>query len=147
MDSKLPNGEPSLPALSLDGTLKPPRSANTSKQSSARRSERDKIYDSISESTMGIRRYSAGDARRPSATLRNITHSSRMGYPSSTPRDDSALSTLDEETARDPRDTASPLTPASPSQSSNSITEKPTLDFDGLSWPSMNDCKAHQDLG
>lgn len=113
-----------------------PGSRGTSKQPTSTPTERQKLYNSISDSTSGIRRYSAGDSRRPTATLRNISHSSRMGYPSSVPRNDTAMETLDEETARDPRDTASPLTPVSPTPSNGIYADRPTVDFDGLSWPS-----------
>ncbi|KAG8628297.1 hypothetical protein KVT40_004170 [Elsinoe batatas] len=44
---------------------------------------------------------------------------------------------VEEEAARDPRDTAAPPTPpATSSRSISPYTHNPTVDFDGLSWPS-----------
>lgn len=45
------------------------------------------------------------------------------------------LSNLEEVDARDPRD--EPATPYEISRSSSPYTANPTVDFDGLSWPSM----------
>ena len=42
---------------------------------------------------------------------------------------------IDEEHARDPRDEASPPTPST-TRPSSPFTQHPTIDFDGLSWPS-----------
>ncbi|KAI9686706.1 MAG: GTP cyclohydrolase 1 [Bathelium mastoideum] len=45
---------------------------------------------------------------------------------------------LDEEHARDPRDQATPPTPpATASRPASPFTHNPTIDFDGLSWPSL----------
>jgi len=44
---------------------------------------------------------------------------------------------LVEEDARDPRDEASPPTPPTTSRSISPYTQNPTVDFDGLSWPSI----------
>lgn len=47
------------------------------------------------------------------------------------------ISNLEEENARDPRDEAAPPTPpATHSRSISPFTKNPTVDFDGLSWPS-----------
>lgn len=46
------------------------------------------------------------------------------------------LSNLEEVDARDPRD--EPPTPSAISRSSSPYTANPTVDFDGLSWPSMH---------
>jgi len=43
--------------------------------------------------------------------------------------------TINEEHARDPRDEASPPTPST-TRPSSPFTQHPTIDFDGLSWPS-----------
>jgi GTP cyclohydrolase I len=43
--------------------------------------------------------------------------------------------TIDEGHARDPRDEASPPTPST-TRPSSPFTQHPTIDFDGLSWPS-----------
>ena len=40
------------------------------------------------------------------------------------------------EPARDPRDEASPRSSANPSRPASPYTLNPTIDFDGLSWPS-----------
>ena len=50
---------------------------------------------------------------------------------------DQASHRLEEEAARDPRDEASPPTPpAASTRSTSPYTHNPTVDFDGLSWPS-----------
>ncbi|GAB7351086.1 hypothetical protein MBLNU459_g1557t2 [Dothideomycetes sp. NU459] len=46
------------------------------------------------------------------------------------------LNKLEEADARDPRDEA-PRTPVMTSRSSSPYTQNPTVDFDGLSWPSV----------
>lgn len=136
MDIRATNGFPHRPVPSSGDENKPPRLGNAGKQASSTHSERQKLYDSITDSTQGTRRYSAGDTRPTTATMRNISHSTEVGYPSSVPRDDPPLATLEEEMARDPRDRASPLTPVSPTPSNGVYNERPTVDFDGLSWPS-----------
>lgn len=142
MDGHISNGDRSPPPPLLENEVKPPREAHVKQKND--RPERQKLYDSITASTKGTRRYSTGDSRRPSATLRNISHSSRMGFPSSTPRDEDDLDTVTEETARDPRDTASPLTPESTSRGNSPYAGAPTVDFDGLSWPSMQEFSARE---
>ncbi|PNS16476.1 GTP cyclohydrolase I [Sphaceloma murrayae] len=48
------------------------------------------------------------------------------------------MNVLEEEAARDPRDQAVPPTPpATSSRSISPYTHNPTVDFDGLSWPSI----------
>lgn len=47
-----------------------------------------------------------------------------------------AIDNLDEAKPRDPRDEASPPTPPTTSRSISPYTQNPTVDFDGLSWPS-----------
>ncbi|KAI9654989.1 MAG: GTP cyclohydrolase 1 [Bathelium mastoideum] len=50
-----------------------------------------------------------------------------------------SFESLDEEHARDPRDQATPPTPPpTASRSASPFTHNPTIDFDGLSWPSKN---------
>jgi len=51
--------------------------------------------------------------------------------------DDESIEHLVEEPARDPRDKAAPPTPpAASSRSISPYTKNPTVDYDGLSWPS-----------
>lgn len=48
------------------------------------------------------------------------------------------LGDIEEEHARDPRDEAGPLTPLATSRPQSPFTQYPTIDFDGLSWPSKH---------
>ncbi|KAF2091162.1 GTP cyclohydrolase I [Saccharata proteae CBS 121410] len=48
-----------------------------------------------------------------------------------------ALNGIEEERARDPRDDAGPPTPLAISRPQSPFTQHPTIDFDGLSWPSL----------
>ncbi|KAJ9639857.1 GTP cyclohydrolase 1 [Coniosporium apollinis] len=48
-----------------------------------------------------------------------------------------SIENLDEVHARDPRDEAAPPTPLATSRPASPFTQYPTIDFDGLSWPSL----------
>ena len=45
---------------------------------------------------------------------------------------------VEEEDARDPRDGVAPISPPTTSRSISPYTQNPTVDFDGLSWPSKS---------
>lgn len=92
--------------------------------------ERKRLFDSISSTGSNRRRYSADDFTRP-----HIREPS-LSYPQSNENDGSALDALPEEGARDARDTDNPLTPPVTSRSASPYIRAPTVDFDGLSWPS-----------
>ncbi|PSK42688.1 GTP cyclohydrolase I [Elsinoe australis] len=88
--------------------------------------ERESAYAAI-RSSMGPRRYPID--------LEHEDDSPEITSKISRPKE---KETLEEEAARDPRDSAVPPTPpATSSRSISPFTHNPTVDFDGLSWPSI----------
>ncbi|KAI9718686.1 MAG: GTP cyclohydrolase 1 [Chrysothrix sp. TS-e1954] len=114
-----------------------PASRNTSALSPSNKVEKEKqdIYDSISASN--------GPRRQPldlDSLSRSLPKTSY--HPTTTSHAhggalNGTLEPLHEERPRDPRDDAHPLTPPATSRSSSPFTQRPTVDFDGLSWPSL----------
>jgi len=98
------------------------------------RKERDKLFASIESSSTSGRH--VVDLDEPTSYFQaNKIHSKpeMNGYAgqSSKPKNG-----VEEEPARDPRDDTSAII-AAPSRPESPFTQYPTIDFDGLSWPSM----------
>lgn len=94
----------------------------------ARRSqERKRLFDSIESSRSNSRRYSAGDSR-----LQSFIRDPQSAYPLLPDNDGTALEPLQEESPRDPRDGQGSID----NRAMSPYTKFPTVDFDGLSWPS-----------
>lgn len=114
--------------LAMNGSDGPPTTRE------ARRSqERRRLFESISSSRSNSRRYSAGDSLQP------FIRDPQSAYPQTLDHDGIVLEPLQEESPRDPRDDGGPSQddrqrPSSP------YTKTPTVDFDGLSWPSELPC-------
>ncbi len=123
MDSTVPGKKPksALPAYLTNGTSP----LHTSVESRHRR-ERENLYASIHASS-GHQRHLV-DFDRPQMP-RTVSDNNAA---------DGGLTTLAavEEPARDPRDRPSPPTPLATSRPASPYTQNPTIDFDGLSWPS-----------
>jgi GTP cyclohydrolase I len=100
------------------------------------RKEREKLYASI-ESSSTIRH--PVDLDSPNGYF---SKKSQSKLDMNGPNGQSSKTTrgaIDEEHARDPRDEALEPTPST-SRPESPFTQHPTIDFDGLSWPSMAPC-------
>lgn len=93
--------------------------------------ERENLFNSIQ---------SSASARQPI----DLTHANGIYAKPQTHKMDlvraksQALNGVGEEPARDPRDEATPPTPLATSRPQSPFTQHPTIDFDGLSWPSKD---------
>lgn len=94
-----------------------------------RSQERRRLFDSISSSRSN-RRYSAGDSLQP------FIKDPQSAYPQGLDHDGIGLEPLQEESPRDPRDSTDSVEQGTEIVSSP-YKKVPTVDFDGLSWPSM----------
>ncbi|KAF2140270.1 uncharacterized protein K452DRAFT_310029 [Aplosporella prunicola CBS 121167] len=88
------------------------------------RKERENLFSSIQSSSTDRQPI---DLRHPNGTYSKPTIH----------RGKAPLNGLEEEHARDPRDEAGPPTPLATSRPQSPFTQHPTIDFDGLSWPSL----------
>jgi GTP cyclohydrolase I len=97
--------------------------------------EREKLYAAIeSSSTVGRQLV---DLDEPSHHFAKKTQMN--GHTQKDSRQSKSGATLEEEHARDIRDEA-PIPTPSISRPESPFTQHPTIDFDGLSWPSMPFC-------
>ncbi|KAF2232754.1 GTP cyclohydrolase I [Viridothelium virens] len=94
--------------------------------------ERQNLYASIKSSNTN-RRLVDLDGSVEQGARRNTSHEMGSSIGSYRP----SFANLDEEHARDPRDEAIPPTPPTVSRPQSPFTHNPTVDFDGLSWPSL----------
>lgn len=109
----------------------PPHVTNGLTHTEARdRKERENLYNSI-QSLSSARQ--PIDLSQPNGVYSKPTLHNKVDFAHGKA---AAVNGLDEEHARDPRDTAGPLTPLATSRPQSPFTQHPTIDFDGLSWPS-----------
>lgn len=101
--------------------VKPPKPGREAKNTK----ERKRLYDSIS--TDGVSSKSSLDGGPSSNTSMKTPASKSLGR----------QERLQEAEPRDPRDTAESSRPAKISRTASPFTQNPTIDFDGLSWPSL----------
>lgn len=109
----------------------PPHVVNGSTPTEARdQRERENLFNSIQ---------SSASARQPiDLTHPNGTYSKPQTHKMDLVRSKAhALNGVAEEHARDARDEATPPTPLATSRPQSPFTQHPTIDFDGLSWPSL----------
>ena len=94
--------------------------------------EREKLYAAIeSSSTIGRQLV---DLDEPSSYFGNANKPKVNGTPA---KEHKSRASIDEEHARDARDEA-PIATPSISRPESPFTQHPTIDFDGLSWPSKH---------
>jgi GTP cyclohydrolase I len=117
----------------------PPHLTNNSplgvSQETRDRKEREKLFASIESSSTTGRL--AVDLDAPNSYFPSNKSQSKTemnGYGGQSLK--YAKNGLEEEHARDPRDEAGPSQLPSPSRPESPFTQYPTIDFDGLSWPS-----------
>lgn len=123
----LASNEPSMLLENLSLSNNPSDTQNP--REVKRTQERRRLFDSLSASQMSNgRRYSAGDSLQP------YIREPQSAYPTSTDQDGTVLEPLQEESPRDPRDDIDNSTVAK--RPTSPYTRYPTVDFDGLSWPS-----------
>ncbi|KAL1645688.1 GTP cyclohydrolase I [Diplodia intermedia] len=108
----------------------PPHVVNGSATTETRdQRERENLYASIQ---------SSASARQPIELAHpNGTYSKPQTHRMDVARGKAHMLNGLEEHARDPRDEASPPTPLATSRPQSPFTQHPTIDFDGLSWPSL----------
>ncbi|OJD33009.1 gtp cyclohydrolase i [Diplodia corticola] len=108
----------------------PPHVVNgTSTTQTRDQRERDNLYASIQ---------SSASARQPIELARpDGVYSKPQTHKTDLVRGKAHMVNGLEEHARDPRDEASPPTPLATSRPQSPFTQHPTIDFDGLSWPSL----------
>ncbi|KAH7042601.1 hypothetical protein B0J12DRAFT_673385 [Macrophomina phaseolina] len=92
------------------------------------RREREHLFASIQSSS---------SARQPIDLIHPNGTASKAQTPNMDHGKNHALNGIVEEHARDPRDEATPPTPLATSRPQSPFTQHPTIDFDGLSWPSL----------
>jgi GTP cyclohydrolase I len=134
MDPLRPNSVlNSKPKSALPSHLSSPLSSLSISEEARDKRERDKLYASI-ESSYTTRQ--PVDLDNPNGYFSKKQHNKMEinGVNSQSTR--LGKEVVDEEHARDPRDEAAEATPTT-SRPESPFTQHPTIDFDGLSWPSM----------
>lgn len=124
MESPATSGKP---ASSLPTYLSEKNQSSNSNRQNKNERERRKLYESISAS--GARSRVPVDYNLPLAesTGKSLATDDSAPFP---------MELIENKSPRDPRDSVVPLSPPATSRSASPYTQNPTVDFDGLSWPS-----------
>ncbi|OCK75318.1 GTP cyclohydrolase I [Lepidopterella palustris CBS 459.81] len=129
MDTPSPKPKSAVPSHVLNGSSL----LNTGTESRDKK-ERESLFAAIQSSNSHGRQVVVFDA--PNGHNNSTHPSSKSDQKSGRNKPKALPEHIEEENARDPRDEVASTTPLAMSRAQSPYTQHPTIDFDGLSWPS-----------